>query len=138
MKRDNKKLDQQAVAAIFIEYSLEQKGWLFYSPDYKPSIFWSNLAKFIESKCWTDHTKWKLMSIQPPPTIMSEEDTEDLGYSEENLYDERDQEPLNEYIDMESTVDMEEDQNPESLTGNSFFGLTATSTREERNLDPTV
>ena len=33
-KQNNKNLDQQAVAAIFIGYSLEQKGWLFYSPDY--------------------------------------------------------------------------------------------------------
>ncbi|SOV06479.1 uncharacterized protein UDID_17481 [Ustilago sp. UG-2017a] len=41
-KRHNKKLDQRAVPAIFIGYSLERKGWLFYSPDYSPNIFWSN------------------------------------------------------------------------------------------------
>ena len=126
------------MAAIFIGYSLEWKGWLFYSPDYRPSVFWSNLVKFIESKCWTDHTKWKLMNIQPPQTMASEEDTKNLGYSEANLFNEKDQGLLNEYIDMGPTVDMEESQNPKPLMDNGFFRLTATDTKEKRNLDPTV
>ena len=48
-KRYNKKLDQRAVSAIFIGYSLERKGWLFYSPNYNPNVFWSNSARFMET-----------------------------------------------------------------------------------------
>ena len=57
-KRDNKKLDQRAIASIFLGYSLERRGWLFYSPDYSPNIFWSNSARFMETKCWSDRTEW--------------------------------------------------------------------------------
>ena len=62
-KRHNKKLDQRAVPAIFIGYSLERKGWLFYSPGYSPNIFWSNLAKFMETQCWSDQTEWRPVDI---------------------------------------------------------------------------
>ncbi|SOV08507.1 uncharacterized protein UDID_17414 [Ustilago sp. UG-2017a] len=107
-KRNNKKLDQQAVAAIFIGYSLERKGWLFYSPDYSPNIFWSNLARFMETQCWSDRSEWRPISIRPPPVPTIEEDLNDLGYTEENLFDEREQEPLEEYINMESARKEEE------------------------------
>ncbi|KAJ1018420.1 hypothetical protein NDA18_006574 [Ustilago nuda] len=40
------------------------------------------------------------MNIQPPPVPTIEEDLDDLGYTEENLFDEREQEPLEEYVDM--------------------------------------
>ncbi|SOV04878.1 uncharacterized protein UDID_17223 [Ustilago sp. UG-2017a] len=99
------KLDQRAVAAIFIEYSLERKGWLFYSPDYSPNIFWSNSA-----------------SIRPPPVPTVEEDLDDLGYTEENLFDEKEREPLEEYMDMELTLEEEglggphsDDENPNGI-----------------------
>ncbi|SOV02936.1 uncharacterized protein UDID_18083 [Ustilago sp. UG-2017a] len=88
-KRNNKKLDQRAVAAIFIGYSLERKGWLFYSPDYSPNIFWSNSARFMETQCWSDRSEWQPISIRPPPVPTVEEDLDDLGYTEENLFDEK-------------------------------------------------
>ena len=106
-KRNNKKLDQRAVAAIFIGYSLERKGWLFYSPDYSPNIFWSNSARFMETQCWSDRSEWRPISIRPPPVPTIEEDIDDLGYTEENLFDEREQEPLEEHMDMELTLEEE-------------------------------
>ncbi|SPC65168.1 related to retrotransposon protein [Ustilago sp. UG-2017b] len=48
------------------------------------------------------------MSIRPPPVPTVEDDLDDLGYTEENLFDEREQEPLEEYIDMESALEGEE------------------------------
>ncbi|SOV04525.1 uncharacterized protein UDID_17111 [Ustilago sp. UG-2017a] len=107
-KRNNKKLDQRAVTAIFLGYSLERKGWLFYSPNYAPNIFWSNSARFMETQCWSDRSEWRPMSIRPPPVPTVEEDLDDLGYTEENLFDEREQEPLEEYVDMESALEEEE------------------------------
>ncbi|SOV01626.1 uncharacterized protein UDID_18144 [Ustilago sp. UG-2017a] len=98
-KRNKKKLDQRAVAAIFLGHSLERKGWLFYSPDYTPNIFWSNSARFMETQCWADRSEW-----QP--------DLNDLGYTEENLFDEREQEPLEEYVDMELALEEEELEGP--------------------------
>ncbi|SOV07252.1 uncharacterized protein UDID_18754 [Ustilago sp. UG-2017a] len=107
-KRNNKKLDQRAVAAIFLGYSSERKGWLFYSPDYAPNIFWSNSARFMETQCWSDRSEWRPMSIRPPPVPTVEDDLDDLGYTEENLFDEGEQEPLEEYVDMESVLEEEE------------------------------
>ncbi|SOV04383.1 uncharacterized protein UDID_17076 [Ustilago sp. UG-2017a] len=107
-KRNNKKLDQRAVAAIFLGYSTERKGWLFYSPDYAPNIFWSNSARFMETQCWSDRSEWRPMSIRPPPVPTVEDDLDDLGYTEENLFDEGEQEPLEEYVDMESALEEEE------------------------------
>ncbi|SYW76540.1 uncharacterized protein UHO2_04781 [Ustilago hordei] len=121
-KRNNKKLDQRAVAAIFIGYSLERKGWLFYSPDYSPNIFWSNSARFMETQCWSDRSEWRPISIRPPPVPTIEEDLNDLGYTEENLFDEREQEPLEEYVAMELTLEEEglggphcDDENPNGI-----------------------
>ncbi|KAJ1039877.1 hypothetical protein NDA11_002974 [Ustilago hordei] len=116
----------------------EKMQMLLIHPDYKPSVFWSNLAKFIESKCWIDHIKWKPMDIQAPQTTMSKEDTKNLSYLETDLFDERDQGALNEYTNMGPTIDTEEDQSLRPLMDNSSFGLTATNAKEERNLDPTV
>ncbi|CCF49499.1 uncharacterized protein UHO2_05650 [Ustilago hordei] len=89
-KQDNAKLDH-----------LERKGWLFYSPEYKPTVFWSNSVKFLETKCWMDHTQWCLVNIQPLPTLTNEEDSADLGYTEENLFDEKDPDALCKYDNME-------------------------------------
>ncbi|CCF48484.1 hypothetical protein NDA11_002561 [Ustilago hordei] len=47
------------------------------------------------------------MNIWPPPVPTIEEDLNDLGYTEENLFDEREQEPLEEYVDMVSTPEEE-------------------------------
>ncbi|KAJ1600780.1 hypothetical protein NDA14_003685 [Ustilago hordei] len=52
------------------------------------------------------------MSIRPPPVPTIEEDLDDLGYTEENLFDEREQEPLEEYVDMESTLEGGEFEEP--------------------------
>ncbi|SOV07319.1 uncharacterized protein UDID_18868 [Ustilago sp. UG-2017a] len=120
-KRHNKKLDQRAVPAIFIGYSLERKGWLFYSPDYSPNIFWSNLAKFMETQCWSDRTEWKPVNIQPPPIPNNEEDLANLGYMEEDLFDEDDQDPLSEYMSMETIV---RGHAPETQVGLSRYSVT--------------
>ncbi|SYW81672.1 uncharacterized protein UHO2_00180 [Ustilago hordei] len=148
VKQDNKKLDQQAIASIFLGYSLERKGWLFYSPDYSPNIFWSNSAKFMESKCWSDRTEWRPVDMKTPPAMMTEEDFKDLGYNEENIFDEADKEPLQEYIDMEtgseerSSEGMAEMMEPEPITktqiDSEFLGLMVTQLEQKKNLDPTI
>ncbi|KAJ1595835.1 hypothetical protein NDA14_004518 [Ustilago hordei] len=62
------------------------------------------------------------MSIQPPPVPTIEEDLDDLGYTEENLFDEREREPLEEHVDMELTLEEEglggphcDDENPNGI-----------------------
>ncbi|KAJ1575961.1 hypothetical protein NDA11_004207 [Ustilago hordei] len=144
----NKKLDQRAVASIFLGYSLERKGWLFYSPDYNPNIFWSNSAKFMESKCWSDRTEWRPVDTKAPPMTMTEENLEDLGYNKENIFDETDEEPLREYTDMESDSEerlregtaevMEQGPIAETQIDSEFYGLVATRPERRKNLDPTI
>ncbi|CCF48461.1 hypothetical protein NDA11_006393 [Ustilago hordei] len=121
-------------------YSLERKGWLFYSLDYRPNIFWSNLAKFLETKCWTDWTEWQPMNVSSPLlTLTDEEDPKDLWYSEENLFDESNQESLDEYTNMDPDQEADDQTSYKAWTNNNTFGLTATSTNKGRiNLDPTV
>ncbi|SOV09582.1 uncharacterized protein UDID_19010 [Ustilago sp. UG-2017a] len=133
VKRDNKKLDQRAVASIFLGYSLERKGWLFYSPDYNPNMFWSNSAKFMESKCWSDRTEWRPVDTKAPPVMMTEENFEDLGYNKENIFDETDEGPLQEYMDMETDSEerltggtaevMEQGSTAKTQIDSEFFGL---------------
>ncbi|SOV04489.1 uncharacterized protein UDID_17101 [Ustilago sp. UG-2017a] len=135
VKRDNKKLDQRAVASIFLGYSLERKGWLFYSPDYNPNMFWSNSAKFMESKCWSDRTEWRPVDTKAPPVMMTEENFEDLGYNKENIFDETDEGPLQEYMDMETDSEerlsggtaevMEQGSTAETQIDSKFLGLVA-------------
>ncbi|SOV07527.1 uncharacterized protein UDID_19208 [Ustilago sp. UG-2017a] len=148
VKRDNKKLDQQAVTSIFLGYSLERKGWLFYSPDYNPNMFWSNSAKFMESKCWSDRTEWRPVDTKAPPVMMTEENFEDLGYNKENIFDETDEGPLQEYMDMETDSEerlsggtaevMEQGSTAETQIDSEFFGLVATRPERRKNLDPTI
>ena len=148
VKRDNKKLDQRAVASIFLGYSLERKGWLFYSPDYNPNMFWSNSAKFMESKCWSDRTEWRPVDTKAPPVMMTEENFEDLGYNKENIFDETDEGPLQEYMDMETDSEerlsggtaevMEQGSTAETQIDSEFFGLVATRPEWRKNLDPTI
>ncbi|SOV05631.1 uncharacterized protein UDID_18477 [Ustilago sp. UG-2017a] len=137
-KRHNKKLDQRAVLAIFIGYSLERKGWLFYSPDYSPNIFWCNLAKFMETQCWSDQTEWKPVNIQLPPVPNNEGDLANLGYMEEDLFDEGDQDPLNEYMSTETILREGEHKEPRYKAQTSFGLVTTGLKKKERNLNPTV
>ncbi|SOV08056.1 uncharacterized protein UDID_17272 [Ustilago sp. UG-2017a] len=137
-KRHNKKLDQRAVPAIFIGYSLERKGWLFYSPEYSPNIFWSNSAKFMEAQCWSDRTEWKPVNIQSPPVPNNEEDLPNLGYMEEDLFDKGDQDPLNEYMSMETTLREGEHKEPRCKAQTSFGLVTTGLKKKERNLNPTI
>ncbi|SOV01865.1 uncharacterized protein UDID_18825 [Ustilago sp. UG-2017a] len=151
-KRDNKKLDQRAVASIFLGYSLERRGWLFYSPDYRPNIFWSNSAKFMETKCWSDRTEWRPVTTQPPPALTNEEDFGDLRYTDENLFDEREEEALQEYMDMDNVDEIDGGQTSDKVAkeaikhntiadgwnDNKHYGFMATNDNERKNLDPTI
>ncbi|SOV04595.1 uncharacterized protein UDID_17146 [Ustilago sp. UG-2017a] len=148
VKQDNKKLDQRAVTSIFLGYSLERKGWLFYSPDYNPNMFWSNSAKFMESKCWSDRTDWRPVDTKAPPVMMTEENFKDLGYNKENIFDETDEGPLQEYMDMETDLEerlsggtvevMEQGSTAETQIDSKFFGLVVTRLERRKNLDPTI
>ncbi|SOV03879.1 uncharacterized protein UDID_19349 [Ustilago sp. UG-2017a] len=151
-KRDNKKLDQWAVASIFLGYSLERRGWLFYSPDYRPNIFWSNSAKFMETKCWSDRTEWRPVTTQPPPALTNKEDFGDLRYTDENLFDEREEEALQEYMDMDNVDETDGGQTSDEVAkeaiehntiadrwnDNKLYGFMATNDNERKNLDPTI
>ncbi|UTT92941.1 hypothetical protein NDA17_005091 [Ustilago hordei] len=151
-KRDNKKLDQWAIASIFLGYSLERRGWHFYSPDYSPNIFWSNSVRFMETKCWSNKTEWQPVSAQPPPALANEGELNDLRYTDENLFDEREEEPLSEYIDMETIDEMDKEQtsskdvekmieyrtDAKTWADSTHFGFTAIDDNKRKNLDPTV
>ncbi|SOV08313.1 uncharacterized protein UDID_17347 [Ustilago sp. UG-2017a] len=151
-KRDNKKLDQRAVASIFLGYSLERRGWLFYSPDYRPNIFWSNSAKFMETKCWSDRTEWRPVTTQLPPALTNEEDFGVLRYTDENLFDKREEEALQEYMDMDNVDETDGGQTSDEVAkeaikhntiadrwnDNKLYGFMATNDNERKNLDPTV
>ncbi|SYW82245.1 uncharacterized protein UHO2_00730 [Ustilago hordei] len=128
--------------------NLERKGWLFYSPDYNPNMFWSNSAKFMESKCWSDRTEWQPVDTKAPPVMMTEENFEDLGYNKENIFDKTDEGPLQEYMDMETDSEerlsggtaevMEQGSTAETQIDSEFFGLVATRPEQRKNLDPTI
>ena len=92
----------------------------------------------MESKHWLDWTKWKLIKVQLLQTMTNEEDAENLGYSEVNLFDEMDQEPQNEYMDMEMTMNTNEGQDLEGWTNGKSFGLAATDNKGKGNLNPTI
>lgn len=126
------------ITTIFIGYSLERKGWLFYSLEYKPTVFWSNSVKFLETECWTDHIQWCPVDIQPPPTLTNEEDSADLGYTEENLFDEKDPDALCKYNNMEQAPGPDEHPDTETWINNGAYGLTVANIKREMNLDPTV
>ncbi|SAM76251.1 uncharacterized protein UBRO_20518 [Ustilago bromivora] len=84
---------------------------------------------------------------KPPPALVSEEELDNLGYMEENIFDEKDQEPLNEYILMEPAIEMDEKENideeeempnAETWTDTTPFGLAVADINKKRNLGPTV
>ncbi|CCF47961.1 hypothetical protein NDA11_000964 [Ustilago hordei] len=117
-KRDNQKLDQRSIPAVFIGYSLERKGWLFYNPNYKLNDFWSNSAKFLEDKRWSDCTEWWPIGMQPPQTLKDERSFDNLGYTEENLFDEQDQEALDKWFGMDPATEPDaNDHSREDLEG---------------------
>ena len=90
----------------------------------------------MESKCWSDRTEWQPVDTKTPPAMTTEEDFENLGYTEENLFDEADGEPLKEYMDMElaseerlsgGTAKMVEHESiAETQIDNELFGLMVT------------
>ncbi|CCF50135.1 hypothetical protein NDA11_006205 [Ustilago hordei] len=79
---------------------------------------------------------------------MTEEDFENLGYTEENLFNEADEEPLKEYMDMELASEeslsggtakmVEHEPVTETQIDNELFGLVATCLEQRKNLDLTV
>ncbi|KAJ1588420.1 hypothetical protein NDA12_007279 [Ustilago hordei] len=79
---------------------------------------------------------------------MTEENLEDLGYNKENIFDETDEEPLREYMDMESDSEerlregiaevMEQGPIAETQIDSEFYGLVATRPERRKNLDPTI
>ncbi|SYW76265.1 uncharacterized protein UBRO2_01336 [Ustilago bromivora] len=86
----------------------------------------------------------------PPQTLKDEGSPNDLGYTEENLFDEQDQETLDKCIDMGpatepngnnlSRKDFEGETMEEAMEDatDAAFRLKATDTKEEKNLNPTV
>ncbi|SOV06060.1 uncharacterized protein UDID_19259 [Ustilago sp. UG-2017a] len=111
-------------------------------------MFWSNSAKFMESKCWSDRTEWRPVDTKAPPVMMTEENFEDLGYNKENIFDETDEGPLQEYMDMETDLEerlsggtvevMEQGSTTETQIDSKFFGLVVTQPERRKNLDPTI
>ncbi|KAJ1600310.1 hypothetical protein NDA14_005832 [Ustilago hordei] len=79
---------------------------------------------------------------------MTEENLEDLGYNKENIFDETDEEPLREYMDMESDSEerlregiaevMKQGPIAETQIDSEFYGLVATRPERRKNLDPTI
>ena len=65
--------------------------------------------------------------------MMTEENFEDLGYNKENIFDETDEGPLQEYMDMETDSEerlsggtaevMEQGSTTETQIDSEFFGL---------------
>ncbi|SYW86515.1 uncharacterized protein UHO2_04013 [Ustilago hordei] len=111
-------------------------------------MFWSNSAKFMESKCWSDRTEWQPVDTKAPPVMMTEENFKDLGYNKENIFDKTDEGPLQEYMDMETDLEerlsggtaevMEQGSTAETQIDSKFFGLVATLLEWRKNLDPTI
>ena len=78
------------------------------------------------------------MNIQSPPVLNNEEDLANLGYMEEDLFNEGDQDPLNEYMSMETTLREGEHKEPRYKAQTSFGLVTTGLKKKERNLNPTI
>ncbi|KAJ1581342.1 hypothetical protein NDA11_001399 [Ustilago hordei] len=65
----------------------------------------------METKCWLDKTEWHPANIQSPPALADEEDLDNVGYTNENLFDEGDEEPHNKYLDMDMIDESNEEEN---------------------------
>ncbi|SNX81731.1 related to retrotransposon protein [Melanopsichium pennsylvanicum] len=83
-RREHGKIDARAVAAVLLGYSLTRKSWLFYSPNYKPDLFWSNSAKFLEQQSWQDRTEFLPLKIYPPKAPVDNAEIPDLGYEDQD------------------------------------------------------
>ncbi|KAJ1602259.1 hypothetical protein NDA14_003470 [Ustilago hordei] len=92
----------------------------------------------METQCWSDQTEWKPVNIQLPPVPNNEEDLANLGYMEEDLFNKGDQDPLNEYMSMETTL-REGEHKELRYKAQTSFGLVMTGLKKEkRNLNPTI
>ncbi|KAJ1578888.1 hypothetical protein NDA14_002335 [Ustilago hordei] len=106
----------------------------------------------METKCWLDKTEWHPANIQSPPVLADEEDLDNVGYTNENLFDEGDEEPHNKYLDMDMIDESNEEENStngmtkyttydvnaEMQTDGPILGLTAINDNRWKNLDPTM
>ena len=50
------------------------------------------------------------MTAQSPPVLANEEDFDNLRYTDEIFFNEREKEPLQEYMDMENVDEMDQEQ----------------------------
>ncbi|KAJ1604132.1 hypothetical protein NDA14_002199 [Ustilago hordei] len=92
--------------------------------------------------------EWRLVDTKAPPAMMTEEDFEDLGYNKENIFDETDERPLQEYMDMETDSEerlsrgmaevMEQGSIAKTQFDSKSFGLIVTQPEWRKNLDPTI
>ncbi|SYW81719.1 uncharacterized protein UHO2_00223 [Ustilago hordei] len=96
--------------------------------------------------------------MHPPPALADKGDIDDLGYTDMNLFDKQEEEPLNEYTNMKETdglnneKDLGEDATKaiecgantdtnmfdNTWTDSNHYGLMAINNQKGRNLDPTV
>ena len=92
--------------------------------------------------------EWQPVDTKAPPVMMTEEDFEDLGYNKENIFDETDARPLQEYMDMETDSEerlsggtaevMEQGPITEAQIDSKSFRLMAMQPEWRKNLDPTI
>ncbi|KAJ1040763.1 hypothetical protein NDA11_003829 [Ustilago hordei] len=106
----------------------------------------------METKCWSDRTEWQPVTAQLPPALTNKEDFSDLRYTDENLFDEREEEALQEYMDMDNVDETDGEQTPDEVAkeaiehntvanrwnDNKLYGFTVTNDNERKNLDPTI
>ncbi|CCF53470.1 hypothetical protein NDA14_005791 [Ustilago hordei] len=106
----------------------------------------------MEDKCWSDRTEWCPTRVQLLPALADEADLSDLGYTNENLFDEKEREPHDEYLNMNATKgsngeeDFIEDMarytknetDSEMQANNPILRFMVMSNDRQRNLDPTV
>ncbi|SOV06650.1 uncharacterized protein UDID_17557 [Ustilago sp. UG-2017a] len=106
----------------------------------------------METKCWSNRTEWRPVTTQPPPALTNKEDFGDLRYTDENLFDEREEEGLQEYMDMDNVDETDGGQTSDEVAkeaiehntiadrwnDNKLYGFMATNDNERKNLDPTV
>ncbi|KAJ1595820.1 hypothetical protein NDA14_003991 [Ustilago hordei] len=96
--------------------------------------------------------EWQPVTPQSPPALANEENFNDLRYTDENIFDEREKEPLQEYMDMENINEMDQGQisnevakemiehNPvaDRWNNDKLSGFMAISNNKRKNMDPTI
>ena len=135
-KRNRQKIDERSVPAIFIGYSLERKGWLFYSPNYSPNIFWSNSAKFMEVQSWAERTAWRPIDISPPHAPTHEEDVPDFGYTEIDQFDETANAPIDDFVDIDAIPDDADGMLPPPETTQEAAPVSSDGAQASREVTP--